>query len=56
MRSVSGAPFLLRVARNLQRSHVRGASFLMRRLKGLGMLNVIAQYQVGDVKFSVPLN
>ena len=28
----------------------------MRRLKSLGMLNVVAQYQVGRVKFGVPLN
>lgn len=56
MKSVSGAPLVLRIVRSMQRSHVRGASFLMRRLKNLGVLNVVAQYQVGGVKFGVPLN
>jgi len=56
MKPVSGAPLMLRVVRSMQRSHVRGASFLMRRLKSLGALNVIAQYEVGRVKFGVPLN
>lgn len=56
MKPVSGAPLMLRVVRSMQRSHVRGASFLMRRLKSLGVLNVIAQYEVGRVKFGVPLN
>jgi FkbM family methyltransferase len=55
MKSVSGAPLMLRAVRSMQRSHIRGASFLMRRLHNLGALNVIAQYQVGSVKFSVPL-
>ena len=55
MKSVSGAPLMLRVVRTMQRSHVRGASFLMRRLHNLGVLNVVAEYQLGRVNFSVPL-
>jgi FkbM family methyltransferase len=55
MKSVSGAPLMLRMARSMQRSHIRGASFLMRRLCDLGMFNVIAEYEVGRVRFSVPL-
>jgi FkbM family methyltransferase len=55
MKSVAGAPLMLRIARSMQRSHIRGASFLMRRLDDLGMLDAIAEYELGHLKFSVPL-
>ena len=55
MKSVSGGPLLFRLAKRMGRSHIRGGSFLMRRLYGLGILKVVAQYQLGRVKFGVPL-
>lgn len=56
MNTVSGAPFLLRVARKMSRSHIRGAGALTRLLQRLGMLNVIAQYELNHFKFDVPLH
>jgi len=56
MKSMSGAPLMFRIAKRMARSRIRGASFLMRRLEDLGMLNVIAQYQLGRVQFCVPLS
>lgn len=47
---------MLRVARSMQRSHIRGASFLMRRLSDLGIFDRIAQYDLGKVQFAVPLH
>jgi FkbM family methyltransferase len=55
MRTISGAPLALRVARQMSRSHIRGAGFLTRVLQRLGMLDRIAQYKVGNVEFCVPL-
>lgn len=55
MKTISGAPLSLRIARQMSRSHIRGAGFLTRALQRFGMLNMIAQYQVGNVEFCVPL-
>src|SRR5208337_3965459 len=55
MKTVSGAPLGLRVARILSRSHVRGAGALTRLLGRLGRLDKIAQYELGTAKFGVPL-
>src|SRR5262245_13557412 len=55
MKSVFGGPLLFRFAKRMGRSHVRGGSFLMRCFDGLGALNVVAQYQLGRVKFGVSL-
>jgi len=55
MKSVSGGPLLFRLAKSMGRSHVRGGSFLMSRLDDLGALNVVAEYQLGRLKFGVPL-
>lgn len=55
MKTVSGAPLVLRIARKMSRSHIRGAGFLTRLAGRLGMLNIIAQYELGHVKFGVPL-
>src|ERR1700674_101103 len=55
MKTVSRAPLALRVARRMSRSHMRGAGVLTRLLGRLGMLNVIAQYELGGIKFGVPL-
>lgn len=55
VKTVAGAPFMLRVARGMARSNLRGAGVLIRFLNRLGMLNVIAQYQLGQTKFDVPL-
>ena len=56
MKSVSGAPITFRIARTMGRSQIRGGSFLMRCLVRLGVLNVFAQYQLGSVRFGVPLH
>jgi FkbM family methyltransferase len=53
--TISGAPFLLRVARSMSRAHLRGAGVLTRLLLRLGMLNVVAQYELNHIKFAVPL-
>ena len=55
MRTVCGAPLGLRVARTMSRSHIRGAGVLTRLLGRLGRLDLIAEYNLGPVKFGVPL-
>ncbi len=55
MKTISGAPLGLRVARRLSRSHIRGAGVLTRMLGRLGRLDLIAEYNLGRVKFGVPL-
>jgi FkbM family methyltransferase len=55
MKTISGAPLGLRVARSLSRSHIRGGDALTRLLLRLGRLDKIAQYQLGHVKFGVPV-
>ena len=55
LKVVSGAPLSLRVARKLARARIRGAGVLTRALQRLGMFDVIAQYELGAVKFGVPL-
>jgi FkbM family methyltransferase len=55
MKTISGAPLALRVARKMSRSHIRGAGFLTRVLGRLGRLDKVARYQIGDVEFCVPL-
>lgn len=55
MKTVAGAPFALRVARTMSRSRIRGAGVLTRMLGRLGMLDRLAQYDLGAVKFGVPL-
>jgi FkbM family methyltransferase len=55
MKTISGAPLSLRMARTMSRSHVRGAGVLTRMLGRLGVLDRIAQYELGTVKFGVPL-
>ena len=47
---------MLRIARRMSRSNIRGAGVFTRLLRRLGMLNVMAQYRLGDSKFSVPVN
>jgi FkbM family methyltransferase len=56
MRRVRGSPLSFRVARSMTRSQITGGGFLMRRLEKLGLLNIIAEYQIGDVMFGVPLS
>src|SRR5215471_8297964 len=56
MATVVGAPLLLRVARSMSRSHIRGSGVLTRLLHRLGMLNVVALYEINRVPFRVPLN
>lgn len=56
MRTVGGAPFGLRLARRMSRSNIRGAGVLTRLLGRLGRLDRIAQYELGSVKFRVPLS
>src|SRR5579859_236676 len=55
-KAVTHAPLLLRLARTMIRWRVRGGNRLVAMLGQLGMLNVVAQYQLGrGVNFSVPL-
>lgn len=55
-KAVTHAPLLLRLARTMVRWRVRGGNRLVAILGQLGMLNVVAQYQLGrGVNFSVPL-
>src|SRR6266481_147270 len=56
MKTVSGAPLMLRIAKGICRSHIRGGGTLIRLLGRLGMLDILAQYELGSVKFGVPLN
>lgn len=53
---VTKAPLFLRFARTMTRWRIRGGSRLMGIFGQLGMLNVVAQYQLGrGVSFDVPL-
>lgn len=53
---VTRAPLLLSLARTMTRWGIRGGDRLVGILGQLGMLNVVAQYQLGRaVSFSVPL-
>jgi FkbM family methyltransferase len=53
---VSHAPLLLRLARTMTRWRIRGGDRLVGIFGKLGILNVVAQYQLGrGVNFSVPL-
>jgi len=55
-KTVTQAPLLLRLARAMTRWGIRGGDRLVRIFRRLGMLNVVAQYQLGRaVNFSVPL-
>jgi FkbM family methyltransferase len=55
-RFVTRAPLLLRLAKTLIRWRIRGGDRLVAIFERLGMLNVVAQYQLGrGVSFSVPL-
>jgi FkbM family methyltransferase len=54
-RIVSRPPILLRAAKKITRSGMRGGGLLTRTLLRLGMLNQIAQYQLGPVSYRVPL-
>jgi len=55
-KTVTRAPLCLRLARTMTRWRIRGGSRLVGILEKLGMLNVVAQYQLGrGVRFSVPL-
>jgi len=55
-KTVTRAPLLLRFARTLTRWGIRGGDRLVGIFGKLGMLNVVAQYQLGRaVCFSVPL-
>src|SRR5579863_167288 len=53
---VTHPPLLLRLARTMTRCRIRGGNRLAGILGQLGMLDVVAQYQLGrGVNFSVPL-
>jgi FkbM family methyltransferase len=53
---VTRAPLFLRLAKSMTRLRIRGGSRLVGILEQFGMLNVVAQYQLGrGVSFSVPL-
>ncbi len=55
-RIVTHAPLLLRFARTMTRWRIRGGDRLVGIFGKLGVLNVVAQYQLGrGVNFSVPL-
>jgi FkbM family methyltransferase len=55
-RTVTRAPLFLRFAKTMTRWRIRGGSRLVGIFGKLGMLNVVAQYQLGrGVSFSVPL-
>src|SRR5579872_1668364 len=55
-RIVTHAPLFLRLARTMTRWQIRGGDRLVEIFGRLGMLNVVAQYQLGrGVSFSVPL-
>ena len=54
--TVTGAPLLLRFAKTMTRLGIRGGNRMVGILQHLGLLNVVAQYQLGrGVSFSVPL-
>lgn len=55
-KTVTQAPLFLRLARTMTRWGIRGGDRLVGILGQLGMLNVVARYQLGRaVSFSVPL-
>ncbi len=55
-RLVTGAPLLFRLAKTMTRWRIRGGNRLVAIFGQLGMLNVVAQYQLGrGVSFNVPL-
>jgi FkbM family methyltransferase len=55
-RFVTGAPLLFRLAKTMTRWRIRGGNRLVGIFGQLGMLNVVAQYQLGrGVSFYVPL-
>jgi len=55
-RLVTGAPLLFRLAKTMTRWRIRGGNRLVGIFAQLGMLNVVAQYQLGrGVSFDVPL-
>ncbi len=47
---------LFQLARSMQRHNIRGGGFLMRQLAVFGLLRRTTQYDLGGVKFSVPLH
>ena len=56
VKTVTRAPLLLRIARTMTRRRIRGGNRLVEILEQWGMLNLVAQYQLGrGVSFSVPL-
>jgi FkbM family methyltransferase len=55
MRTVTTAPVLLQAVRALCRHRIRGGHFAVRQLQTLGMLDVIAEYDLDGCKLSVPL-
>lgn len=52
---VVGGPLAFRAARAMARAHIRGSGLILRCLRRLGVLNVIAQYELNHAKFNVPL-
>lgn len=52
---VVGGPLAFRLAKAMPGWHIRGAGLVLRFLRRLGVLNVIAQYELGQAKFHVPL-
>jgi FkbM family methyltransferase len=55
-KTVTDAPLFLRLAKTMTRWRIRGGNRLVGIFGQLGMLNVVAQYQLGRaVRFSVPL-
>lgn len=56
LKTVTRAPLLFRLAKAMTRWRIRGGNRLVRIVEQLGMLNVVAQYQLGrGVRFNVPL-
>lgn len=47
---------LFQLAKSMSRHNIRGGDFLMRQLAAFGLLHRTAQYDLGGVKFSVPLH
>src|ERR1700674_5461578 len=56
LKTVTRAPLLLRLAKTMTRWRIRGGHRLVEIFEQCGMLNLVAQYQLGrGVSFSVPL-
>lgn len=53
--TVVHGPLAFRITRAMMRAHIRGSGLVLRFLRRLGVLNVIAQYELGHAKFNVPL-